>query len=173
MPTNYLQEISALNKIDLKETKGHRLYYSTYKSVISLIFNLVIIASSTYLIIMCIDNSAITLLGFLTLFLFLYEIQQPIGRLMLKKPIFILDQGKLYYLEYNKWYDITEYQFSEEFITKYNLSHSYCMTDRNNYRIFAKNNWFFHAPENFKSKVRYQRLIKIREKRKLASVNIN
>ncbi|MBC9812774.1 hypothetical protein H9Y05_09850 [Crocinitomicaceae bacterium CZZ-1] len=173
MPSNYLKEISTLNKIDLKEIKGHRLYYSVYKSVISLIFSFVLIISSVFLIIMRIDNNAITLLGFLALLLFLYEIQYPIGRLMLKNPIFILDQGKLYYLEYNKWYDITEYQFSEEIITNHNLSQSYCMTDKNNYRIFAENNWFFHAPENFKSKVRYQRLIKIGEKRKLASVNIN
>lgn len=169
MLTNYLKEISALNKIDLNEVEGDRLYYSVYKNIISLIFSLCLIASSVCLIIMQIENNAIALLGFLTLLLFLYEIQKPIGRLMLKNPIFILHQGKLYYLEYNKWYDITEYQFSEEFITKYNWSQSYCMTGKGDYRVFAENNWYFHAPEDFKSKVKCQRLVKIKEKRKTST----
>lgn len=86
MVSNYLQEISALNKIDLNGIKGHRLYYSVYKSVISLIFSIVLIAFSVLIIIiiiMCIDNAA-ALLGCFSLFFSIVEIQYPIGRLMLK-----------------------------------------------------------------------------------------
>lgn len=168
MLTNSLKEISALNKIDLNEVEGHRLYYSGYKNIISLIFSLCLIAFSVSLIIMQIDNNAIALFGIFTLLL-IDKVQKPIGRLMLKNPIFILQQGKLYYLEYNKWYDITEYKFSEEFITKNNWSQSYCMTGKDDYRVFAENNWYFHSSEDFKSKVKYQRLVKIKEKRKTST----
>lgn len=165
MFVNPIKEIVALNKIDLEAVEGSRLYYSVYKNVLSLIFNLILVAFFIYSIPLS-DNILIKLLGPFFSLLFLYEAQKPIGRLMLKNPIFILNNGKLYYLKYDKWYDITEYKFSEEFDSRYNWSQSYCMTDRNNFRIFTENNWYFHVAENFKSKVHYQRLIKIREKRK-------
>ena len=68
----------------------------------------------------------------------------------------------LYYLEYNKWYDITEYCFSEEFTTKTNYSKSYCMRTKDNYEVFCENNWFFHSNEKFKRKVNSQRLTKMK-----------
>ena len=64
MPTNYLKEISALNKIDLSKVEGYRLYYSVYKNIISLIFNIGFVTCAVSLIIF-IDNNAATILGFL------------------------------------------------------------------------------------------------------------
>ena len=75
----------------------------------------------------------------------------------------------LYYLEYNKWYDITEYCFSEEFATKTNYSKSYCMISKDNNEVFCKNNWFFYASEGFKRKVITQRSEKIIHNRTISN----
>jgi hypothetical protein len=141
--TNSLLEILNLNKIDLSKVEGERLYYSKYKSIISVVLISSLIVSTVFLLFSFTDNYTIRLCLFLAICFFTYNIQYPIGRLLLKNPIFILNDGMLYYLEYNKWYDITEYCFSEEFATKTNYSKSYCMISKNNNEVFCENNWFF------------------------------
>lgn len=162
MLTNSIREILNLNKIDLTEAEGERLYYSKYKGVINVFLILSLIVSTLFLLFHFTGNYPVQLCLFLAICFFISNIQYPIGRLLLKNPIFILKDGMLYYLEYNKWYDITEYCFSEEFTTKTNYSKSYCMRTKDNYEVFCENNWFFHSNEKFKRKVNSQRLTKMK-----------
>ena len=162
MLTNSIREILNLNKIDLTEAEGERLYYSNYKGVINMFLILSLIVSTLFLLFHFTGNYPVQLCLFLAICFFISNIQYPIGRLLLKNPIFILNDGMLYYLEYNKWYDITEYCFSEEFTTKTNYSKSYCMRTKDNYEVFCENNWFFHSNEKFKRKVNSQRLTKMK-----------
>lgn len=166
MLTNSIREILNLNKIDLSKVEGERLYYSKYKSIINFFLISSLILSTVYLLFHFTENYPVQLCLFLAICFFISNIQAPIARLLLKNPIFILKDGMLYYLEYNKWYDINEYCFSEEFATKTNFSKSYCMRSKDNYEVFCENNWFFHSNEEFKQKVNHHRLTKMREIKK-------
>ena len=171
MLTNSIREILNLNKIDLSKVEGERLYYSKYKGVINVFLILSLIVSTLFLLFHFTGNYPVQLCLFLAICFFISNIQAPIGRLLLKNPIFILNDGMLYYLEYNKWYDITEYCFSEEFATKTNYSKSYCMRSKDKYEVFSENNWFFHSNEEFKQKVNHHRLTKMREIKKRRTTN--
>ena len=162
MLKNSIKETINLNKIDLAKVEGERLYYSKFKCVINVFLMLSLIVSTLFLLFHFTGNYPVQLCLFLTICFFISNIQAPIARLLLKNPIFILKDGMLYYLEYNKWYDITEYCFSEEFATKTNFSKSYSMRSMDNYEVFCENNWFFHSNEKFKRKVNSQRLTKMK-----------
>lgn len=43
-----------------------------------------------------------------------------IGNLIMKNPIFILKNEKLFYLKTNQWYDIYDYTFEDKMIGKHN-----------------------------------------------------
>ncbi len=160
-----IQEVKRLNSIDLTAAKGKRLYYSKIKAWISISFHLAYVIFSIAMMFYFHHSSKSLVVLILSVVVGFLGITDPISRLMLKNPVFILYDGKLYYIKENTWFDITKFKFTDEMVGRNNLSQTYCMFDYRERRIFAENNWHLEDPEPFKSNVHYQQLIKNREKR--------
>lgn len=94
----------------------------------------------------------------------IYSLFEAISRTLLNNPILILKHDKLYYLKTNQWYDITEFKFDDQYVTKYNFGLTYCMSDKNDRRIISIKNWYLKNPEDFKSLVKYNRILKLKDR---------
>lgn len=165
MLKNYLKEAQNLNKIDLNSFIGTKLYYSKLKNILNSIFFGLMIAFCVWLIIDSIDNNVNVLFFFLVLLLFLYVFQESIARVIYKNPVLILSEGKVYYFKTQTWHNIEDYRFEDKHIGKININLTFCMEDKKNNKIFALNNWHLHNPEDFKSRLTYQRAMILKAKK--------
>jgi hypothetical protein len=168
MLKNYLKEARNLNKIDLTSINGTKLYFSKLKNTLnSIVFGLMIV-NCAWLIHGSIENNATVLLFMIGLLFFLYLMLESLARVIYKNPVLILSEGKLYYIKTQTWYNIEEYKFEDQHIGRLNLNLTFCMIDRKDHRIFALNNWNLHNPEDFKSKLTYQRAMIFKAKHSLS-----
>jgi hypothetical protein len=166
MLTNYIKEAQNLNKIDLNSFIGTKLYYSKLKNIFNSIFFALMIAFCVWLIIDSIENNVKVLLFILLLLLFLYALQESIAKVIYKNPVLILSKGMVYYFKTQTWYNIEEFKFEDQHIGRININLTFCMIDNKNIRIFALNNWHLHNPEDFKSRLTYQRAMILKAKQK-------
>jgi hypothetical protein len=161
---NHIKDVLLLNKVDLINVEGNRLFYSRTKNIISSIFWLIMLFPPLYLFVNQINNNAWALLWLIATLMSIYSFFEAISRTFLNNPILILKHDKLYYLKTNQWYDITEFKFDDQYITKYNFGLTYCMSDKNDRRIISIKNWYLKNPEDFKSLVKYNRLLKLKDR---------
>ncbi len=161
---NHIKDVLVLNKIDLNNVEGNRLFYSRTKNIISSIFWIFMVLTTLFLVVSQIENNALAFLWLLATLMFFYFLIEAISRVLLNNPILILKNDQLYYLETNQWYDITEYKFDDQYVTKYNFGLTYCMSDKNDKRIISIKNWYLNNPEDFKSLIHYNRLMKLKER---------
>jgi hypothetical protein len=164
MLKNYIKEAHSLNKIDLNTINGTKLYYSKLKNILNSIFYGLMMASCVWLIIDSIDNNVKVLLITLGLLLFLYAFQESIARVLYRNPVLILSDGKVYYIKTQTWYNLKDYIFEDKHVGKLNLNLTFCMEDKKDNKIFALNNWHLLNPEDFKSRLTYQRAMIIKAK---------
>lgn len=161
---NYIKEARNLNKIDLTAINGTKLYFSKLKNTLnSIVFGLMIV-SSAWLIYDSIENNATVLLFTVGLLFFLYLMLESLARVIYKNPVLILSEGKLYYIKTQTWYNVEEYKFEDKHVGRLNVNLTFCMMDKKDRRIFALNNWNLHNPEDFKSKLTYQRAMILKTK---------
>lgn len=161
---NHIKDVLLLNKIDLINVGGNRLFYSKTKNIISSIFWLFLIFPPSYLFVSQINNNAWALLWLIATLMSIYSLFEAISRTLLNNPILILKHDKLYYLKTNQWYDITEFKFDDQYVTKFNFGLTYCMSDKNDRRIISIKNWYLKNPEDFKSLVKYNRILKLKDR---------
>jgi len=91
MINDSIREIIKLNKIDLQTVEGDRLYYSKTKSIFNLLITLILIHLQVYVFFsMPATANYGAKVGLIFFFcVFVFTLQYPIGRLLLKNPIFI------------------------------------------------------------------------------------
>lgn len=166
MLKNYIKETLDLNKIDLSNETGLRLYYSKTKGLLSAIFYGLMMAVSVSLIIIDIDHNAKVLIYIGGLLLFTYAAQEALSRVFFKNPVLILSENKLYYIKTQQWYNLAEYKFEDKHIGGINLNLTFCMEDKKQKRTFALNNWHLDNPEDFKRILHYRRAMILKAKHK-------
>ncbi len=159
---SYINESRRLNRLNFDSFPGKRVYYSKIKNSLSIVVKiafLTIFVTSVVYISKTDQVQYLTLLGVPVGLFLLNSIFQSIGRLLLKNPVFILKGESLYYIYTNEWYDIRNYHFSDEYIGRHNYYATYCMVDQNKTHILREKNWHLKDEEVFKSHVKYNQLI--------------
>jgi hypothetical protein len=91
-----INDTKRLNRIDLQDAKGKRLYYSKIKAWISISFHLAYVIFSIAMMFYFHDSSNILVVLIISVVVGFLGITDPISRLILKNPVFILYDGKLY-----------------------------------------------------------------------------
>ena len=164
MLNNYIKEAISLNKIDLGNVNGEKLYYSKPKCLISsLVCILLMLGCFSQIIANIKDNP--TVMIFITLFLFFtYELQDAFSKVLYKNPVLILSNDKLYYIKTQKWYDLKKYKFEDRYLGRFNPSLTFCMEDEKQKNIFKINNWILDNYEEFKLKLKYNRKMSLKMK---------
>ncbi len=162
---NPIKETLALNKIDLEEFKGVKVYcnkfvswyYVIIKIIISTFFTLVSFKNNNY------NSGFFYVLNILSILILLSLFYDYFG-MKIKNPIFILSKSKLFYLRTNTWYDVLEYEFDDIIVGRNNYSLTFRMRDKNNEVIFLEDNFQFDSNIfRLKHHIRYIQTI---EKRK-------
>jgi hypothetical protein len=157
MLNNYIKEAISLNKIDLGNINGVKLYYSKTKCLISsLVCLLLMIGCFSQIIANIKDNPTVMIFIALLLF-FTYELQETFSKVLYKNPVLILSNDKLYYIKTQKWYDLVDYKFEDKYRGRLNFQLTYYMEDKNENNIFQINNWNLDNYEEFKLKLRYNK----------------
>ncbi len=160
MIPNFIKEANQLNRIDVSLVKGKRMYYNKIRNVISLI------AAVSFYVLMVIFSLSmekgkelpLILCCLFGIFMILYILDKA-GMLLLKNPLFILQGEKIYYLRTNEWYPIMDYDFRDEYIGKHNYYATFCMFNKKGERIIAEKNWHLKNEEEFKSHIKYNKLL--------------
>lgn len=162
---NFIKDARKLNRIDLSSVKGKRMYYNKVRNSISLAVFVglyVLFAMLSFSLekgrefpIICVCAAGL----FLVFYLF-----GKIWMFLLKNPVFILQGDRIYYLLTNEWYPIMEYDFRDEYIGKHNYYATFCMFDKTGKRIISEKNWHLKDEEEFKSHLKYNKLILARER---------
>lgn len=153
------------NKIELGSRDGFRVYYSKLKNLLSFLGFSFLIILSLVLFYDELDNEySYVSLTLILLVLFLFW-QAALSRMILKKPIFILKENKLYYLFHDKWYDIKQYMFLEESVDKYNWFLSLSMKDKNRKTVLSEKYWRMNYGEEFSAVLKNQIVASVKERR--------
>lgn len=155
---NYIRDIIILNKIDLSEVKGERLYINNYTAGFSAILYLLLIPCLIYLMFIEIGNDMIWVIYIILILVFSFSSTYYFSIALFKNPILILNEDKIYFHKTQKWYSITEYTFDDKHIGRANMNLTYCMVDKNGKFIFKLNNWFLKNEEAFKAKLESRKL---------------
>lgn len=154
MKINPILRTKELNKLDLTNHPGIRFYYSKTKNWISIAFltvfagffiGLIFFTDELFLKILCLVSS---------LFLILFQFTH-FNNILLKHPIFILDNTKLYYIHTNQWYDLDMHSFNNEIVGKNNYYLTFTVKDENGKQVLSENNWVLHDEDRFYKAVRY------------------
>jgi hypothetical protein len=162
MFNNYIKEAISLNKLDLSNEIGVKLYYSRTKCLISTLVYLLLIIFCFSEIITNIKDNPTVMIFICLLLLFTYAMQEAFSKVLYKNPILILSKSKIFYLKTQKWYDISEHKFGDKYIGKGNFQLTFCMEDKNEKYIFQINNWHLDDHEYFKAKLRYNKKISLK-----------
>lgn len=157
---NFIKEARKLNRIDLSSVKGKRMYYNKIRNSSSLV-----VFTTLYILFMMLSLSLekgrefpLILCCVMGLVLIFY-ILRIIAMLMLKNPVFILQGDRIYYLDTNEWYPIMDYDFRDEYIGRHNYYGTFCMFDKKGEKIISEKNWYLKDEEEFKSHIKYNKLI--------------
>jgi len=102
----------------------------------------------------------------------LYTFQEAFSIVIIRNPVFILQDDRIYYLKTKKWYELANYNFENKHIGKVNLHLTFCMLDLNKKIIFSENNWLIKNVSNFKDIVKYRRANTMRLKLKNTTDNV-
>lgn len=159
---SYINASRRLNRINFDSFTGKRVYYSKIKNTISLVVKSLFLIGFIILSISITNKDQLQILFLSSILVGLFvldSIFKSIGKLLLKSPVFILKGEELYYIHTNKWYDIRNYEFRDEYIGKHNYYATYCMFDENRARILEEKNWHLKDEEVFKSHVKYNQRI--------------
>jgi len=97
--------------------------------------------------------------------LIVYSILEDLSKTIIKNPLFILENDKLYYLITNKWYDIFEYNFIDKMKGKYDYFETFIMSDKAGKIIFSEQNWYLKKEDNLKGYIKYRKLQKMKQNR--------
>ena len=155
MLENYIGEAIKLNRIQLDSFKGIQVFYK--KSIHW--FSLAGWVALIILLLVALKKNSNSFVFFcLPLVYVLYNLTETIGRLLIKKPVFIIEENNIYYLKTNTWYNIANYQFQERSTGRINLFLTYCMIDRKGKAIFSEKNWWLEDTEKLKDQIRWIQL---------------
>jgi hypothetical protein len=158
---NHIKEAKILNAIVIDKENGKEIFYNKIANYISLVFKILVILSSLYLIVLYYERSIFYSIFFLfTTSLLVDDLIETISRIIIKNPIFILKDNYLYYLKTNKWYNVLEYDFVDEFVGKSNYLQTFCMYDKEGNNVFKEKNWHLKNEDNLKYLIGYVKLIK-------------
>jgi hypothetical protein len=160
MIENYIKEALDLNKLDLEKIDGYKLYYSKIKSIISLLINTIMIGGGLFLFISDKRNGS-ALLGLLFVLFFIFSSLAPIGRLILKNPVFILTSDKIYYIKTNQWYSLKEYDFDDALLGSASASVYLAFSKKNNKGNveFKERHWHLESGDEFRKMLKYYKLL--------------
>ena len=88
-----------------------------------------------------------------------FYILEIISMLLLKNPVFILQGEQIYYIRTNEWYPIMEHDFRDKKIGKLDYYETFCMYNRKDQLVLKEKNWYLKCEEEFKSHIKYNKLI--------------
>jgi len=129
-----------LNKIEIPVSKGHSIYYSKFSSLITIVFNSLLIISQ--LILLFYLQLQFYIIAFLLLFNF-YFIYKALCIYYFKKPIFIFDGLTFYYTRTQIWYSVDEFNFETRYFANKDLLSYFQVTDnKSNSEVLREKNWF-------------------------------
>lgn len=144
MLENFIKEAQELNKYDLANIEGYKLYYSRIKNILSLLIYLAFIGFGLFLIIIEKRNDD-KLLGLFAIVLFLYMLVKTIGNLLLKNPVIILTRDKIYHIKTNQWYSLYDYELSD---SNYRTL-AFRRKNATGYNEFSESRWELSSDDEF------------------------
>ncbi|MDD2984010.1 MAG: hypothetical protein PHQ74_11555 [Crocinitomicaceae bacterium] len=154
MRINPFCKTTELNELDLANNPGIRFYYSKVKNWISIA--IITLPLGFMIALMFLLTEFYFTILFVILSLILVSIQiSHLCNILLKNPIFILDNTKLYYIHHNQWYDLNMHSFENEIFSKNNYYLTFCVRDENGKKLFSENNWVLNDEDRFYKAVRY------------------
>lgn len=148
-----------LNAIELPVKSGVRLYLHKGTSLLSAIF---------FLALLCLFTSAfftsethdfdlaffcIFPLGIVYVFV---ELQAAVARIIMRHPVLILTEGKLYSPYHDTWYNLRDHVF-EDVRGKYDgLNGTYYIKRASGTEVLSFKNWYLESEDDFKRLVRFE-----------------
>ena len=160
---NHIQEAKIFNTIIIENETGKKIYYDKIANYVSLFFKL-LFTIGFFITIFDMYDSPLLLVSFIIFFLILlYDTTATVGRMIVDKPIFILNGDQLYYLKTNKWYNVQEYEFIDKFMGKYNFLQTFCMIDKTGNVVFSEKNWHLKNEDSLKYLIGYVKHLKNRK----------
>lgn len=158
---NHIKEAKILNAISIDKGNGKEIYYDKIANYTSLVFKILVVFGLLYLIVIFFERSIFYSIFFLfTTFLLAEDLIETISRIIIENPIFVLKDNYLYYLKTNKWYNVLEYDFVDEFVGKSNFLQTFCMYDKEGHDVFKEKNWHLKNEDNLKYLIAYVKLKK-------------
>lgn len=157
---NHIREAVNFNKTIIHEQNGIKIYYDKYASYFSLIVKILFLGLFIYEVPIArksILQLSIFMFGSLALS---YHITSSLGRIIIKRPIFILNNNQIYYLKTDTWYNVLDFEFIDKFIGKYNFLQTFCMVDKVGNELIREKNWHLKKEDYLKHLID---LVKFRE----------
>lgn len=160
MSKMHFHEIREYNNRKTEKLSGIRFYYSKTKTGVSVaILTLFVLLFIWVILIENLGEGLVVFIIIINLFL-LYTIYGMVGMIMLKQPLFILDDTKLYYLKTNQWYDLDTHIFENKIRGRHNYYLTFCVKDKIGNEILSENNWFLNDEDRLISAINYLKIHK-------------
>jgi hypothetical protein len=158
MNTFFLRKWKGLNNQELGTFSGIHFYYSKITVSLSLAFTLLGVFLFSYLLMnKFISLMEIIIVGFVLVFSF-SQAAYLFFLLFLKKPIFILDHSRIYYLKTDKWYDLKSHRFDNVIAGRMNYYLTFRIKDETGKVLISENNWLIKDDTKLHSLIKYYKL---------------